>query len=275
MTELEDEMEESQTETLAVKTGSSVVVLTVPDQFPKMRASLAKGVAVLEERLKSFDPEAEGAEVDAQDIVAKARNAYDLAVARRDEETKPFDTVLDALSQRWTPLVKAFTALRALAKGKAQEALYARQRREEKLRREAQEKLDAARKAEADAAEALRAKTASAETTAPAQEAHSASLAALRGARSAVDALPPPGAPIGVVSPSGSLKPRRTFAFDVVDMAQVPLAFLSVSDMKVREAIKAHDWETGPLVIPGINIRQETTLVDRRPSKPSQRELRE
>lgn len=261
-------MEGSQTEAVAVKSDA----LAVPNQFPKMLESLKKGVGILEQKLDAIDHKKEGAELEAQDVVAKAREAADLAAGRLAEELKPFAPVVTTLRDRWQPLVKSFEGIRTRAKAVAVLALGERQKREETIRREAQEKLDAARKAEEAAAEKVRQAAVAPEPEQPsasavAQGELAGTRTALREARAAVDSLPPAGAPTGVITPTGSLKPRRSFAFDVSDMALVPREFLSVSDMKVREAIGAHDWDAGPLEIPGIAIRVETTLVDRRPTK--------
>lgn len=261
-------MEGSQTDAVAVKGDA----LAVPNGFPKMLESLKKGVGILEQKLDAIDVKKEGAEIEAQDLVAKARDAGDLAASRLAEELKPYAPVVTTLRDRWQPLVKSFESIRTRAKAVATLALGERQKREEAVRREAQARLDAARKAEEEAAAKVRAAAVAPEQDQPsasavAQGALAGSRTALREARAAVDALPPSGAPTGVVTPSGSLKPRKTWSFDVEDIRKVPAVYLGVDEGAVRDAIKAHDWDAGPLVIPGLTFREETTLVDRRPNK--------
>lgn len=264
-------MEESQTQAVAVKK------LEVPDLFPKMRESLARGIEALNARVQAIDVDKDGAEIEAQGIVASAREARELAVSRERVEASEFSRVVGILGDRWGRFKTEFENIRTLAKNKAQEALISRQRREAKVRQEAEDRLAAARKAEADEAERL-AKAREAEQATPealreveaAQEAHREKLVDLRQAREATDALPPAGAPIGVVTGSGSLKPRETWTFEVEDFGKVPREYLDIDSEAVRAAIKGKD---GLREIPGLRIFAETTLVDRKPPKGRQRAL--
>jgi len=224
--------------------------LAVPDQYPKLYSSLQAGAKALADRLDEIDVRTPGAEIAAQRIVAQSREAYDLAAAALVREQRPFAAVVDALLDRWRPLKTTFGDIRSRAKDVAQRALAYRAEQTAEARRQAELKLEAARVVEQNAT----------------KEEFRPALVALREARAAVDVLPPAGAPLGVISDSGSLRPRRTWDFDVEDITKVPAEFVTVDAAKVRAVLKG---QTEPPVIPGLRIFPVVRMVDRRPSKKS------
>lgn len=217
-------------------------------KFDKTHASLTDGLALLRARAADLDLSAPEVEFAIQRIVISGQNALAVAKDRRDRETEPHAAALAEVKVRWRPLVDGFEVLVKTMKAVVAEVLRKRREEQDRLRREAEAKLEEARRKEAAAAQA---------TNGEKREV----LRDLRLARAAVDALPPAGAPIGIKTDKGTLSERKTWAWEVENLAEVPDQYTQrcVDSKKVDLAV-----ENGVRSIPGIRIFEKTGIVSSR-----------
>lgn len=227
-------------------------------RYDKTRASLALVLGAKTAEADALDLALPGVEGTLGTMATKVQNALDMAKSRRDLEALPHASALADVKVRWRPVVDGLDDLFRRLKVMASDVLKRKRDEEERLRREAQARLDAAREAERKAAEDAKRLPVSEPTQAVA---HVSALGELRSARAALDALPPSGSPIGVKTAGGTLFGRKVWKWETLDVSKVPDAYVQrlVDPTKVDLAV-----DNGVREIPGLRIFEDVEMTSRR-----------
>lgn len=215
-------------------------------RYERAQASLEQGLVKLARRLKDFDVSTEGAEFEISRIASQCQKARDLAKDRRDRELAPFVPKVKSIRARWKPIVDGFDLVFKKSKDLGQDILRSRRAEQERLRKEAEQKLLAAQRAEA--------KAKSKKALAKIQE-------TAKDLKEKVEALPPEGAPLGVKTDETTLYARKAWKWETTDINKVPDTYVKryTDTPKVDLAVK-----NGKRNIPGIKIWEEEEMVSRR-----------
>lgn len=223
--------------------------------FDTLRKKFEDGIPTLRRQLYDIDPMDDGAELAAGDLAARAKKAINAAEDLRKREQAPVLAAVDTVRSWWRPITEGLTDVQRKALGKATEALKHKRAREEEERKRAEKVLEEARAREVEAGKAR-----FLGSDQGAVDAHKAALDNLRGARVAVEALSPEGAPTGIKTPHGTLTPKVDWLFEVVDAAAVPREWLCPDVAKIAAAVAP---ENGVREIPGVRIWPEEALAQR------------
>jgi len=223
-------------------------------KYPKAYSSLLAGFDKLASRLKEIDLDSPTAAEDVLKLAVTAQTAKEKADEFRDKECEPFEKPYKEVWDMWQPLIHGFDMFHTKMRLLTMEVARRNNTVAEKLRSQAEARLDAARAAEKAGVEVLDGKVV--------QSTPERTLKVLRTARAELDSLPPKAETVKVEEGTAYVRTQRKWR--TLDVDQVPDAYVQrlVDPVKVDMAVK-----NGIKEIPGIHIYEEAEPVARRARK--------